>query len=359
LASYRFNEPFHLYLAQAFKQQPGWGSRDRKRYRRWCYTYFKYTLDIDLGRWPETLNEQTLVNALLASPSTLEDEKIPMTEWGFEPNSTTKFSFKSLPTFSSQVDSDAYGHWFQQEPPVFVRRLKNWKDHLPTPLNSPNEAFLKFAPGTSLQKAQDEGICFIQDLGSQLSVQHECLMSQNTIRVWDACCGAGGKSLQMLSQSKQVDLVCSDIRKSILDNLRIRFRTAQLPVPLAFAYNPIKETETQWHGPDQFDRIVLDVPCTGSGTWRRNPEELHQFQLSKLEALVPIQSELLNQVSKRLKQGGYLFYITCSVFRQENEAQIEAFLSQHTDFEPVENGMLGGPSLDADYLFRAILRKIN
>lgn len=310
-------------------------------------------------RWPETLNDRTLVNALLASPSTTEDEKSAMSEWGLEPHSAPNFSFKSLPTFSSEVHSDAYRHWFQQEPPVFVRRLKTWNGELPIPVNSPKEAFLKFAPGTSLQKAQDEGYCFVQDLGSQLSVQHECLSSQNPMSVWDACCGAGGKSLQMLSQSKQIKLVCSDIRKSILDNLRNRFRTAQLPLPLAFAYNPLNEGETQWLGPDQFDRIVLDVPCTGSGTWRRNPEEWHQFQPPKLEALVPIQAELLNTVSKRLKQGGFLVYITCSVFWQENEAQIEAFLSQNPDFERVEQGVIGGPELDADYLFRAVLTKIN
>lgn len=358
LDSYSFDEPFHLYLAQAFKTQRGWGSRDRKRYRRWCYTYFKFS-HIDTQSWPHQLSEEALIIALLASPSTLEDERNAMLGWGYsQKTSTTEFKpFDS--NFSKGVDPIEYYHWFQQEPPVFVRRLKPWKSDFPAPLNSVDDFYLKFAPGTSLQQAQELGFCFIQDLGSQLSVQHECFNSRIPLRVWDACCGAGGKSLQLSSQYKTVQLICSDTRKSILDNLRSRFQSAQLPVPETFDFNPIKDPHSKWKGPESFDRIVLDVPCSGSGTWRRNPEEWHQFQSSKLEALRPVQAELLISCSTRLKAGGYLVYITCSVFQEENEKQVADFLNSHPEFQLEEQGILGGPSQDADYLFRALIKKIN
>lgn len=305
------------------------------------------------------MSEESLIHALLASPSTLEAERSTILDWGMAPLSKTNPDNPFESKFSAGVDIQDYWKWFQQEPSVFVRRLKPWKSDLPTPLNALDDFYLKFAPGTSLQQAQEKGYCFIQDLGSQLSVQHACFDSPSPLRVWDACCGAGGKSLQLLSQYKSIQLVCSDTRKSILDNLRARFSSAQLRVPLAFDFNPLKDPQSKWLGPDAFDRILLDVPCSGSGTWRRNPEELHQFSASKLESLVPIQAELLNQCSTRLKTGGYLIYITCSVFQEENEKQVATFISNYPEFRLEEQGLVGGPSQDADYLFRAILKKIS
>ena len=296
---------------------------------------------------------------MLASPSTSEEERSTMLDRGYSP----KTSAAELKPFDSQfsegVDPVEYSRWFQQEPPVFVRRLKPWKSDFPAPLNSVDDFYLKFAPGTSLQQAQELGFCFIQDLGSQLTVQHDCFNSRVPLRVWDACCGAGGKSLQLATQYQSVQLTCSDIRKSILDNLRNRFHSANMPVPEAFDFNPIKDPSSKWSGPDSFDRILLDVPCSGSGTWRRNPEEWHQFQPSKLEAIRPIQADLLKSCSTRLKTGGFLIYITCSVFQEENEKQVLNFLSTHPGFQLEEQGILGGPGQDADYLFRAVLKKIN
>lgn len=346
-----------MYLAQAYKSQPGWGSRDRKRYRRWCYTYFKFSR-IDSQSWPNQLSEEALIFALLASSSTLEEERNTLLDWGYTQKTSTIELKPFDSNFSDGVDPIDYFHWFQQEPPVFVRRLKPWNSDLPTPLNSVDDFYLKFPPNTSLQQAQERGFCFIQDLGSQLSVQHDCFNTNVPLRVWDACCGAGGKSLQLASQYKWVQLICSDTRKLILDNLRNRFRLANYPIPEAFDFNPIKDAPSKWSGPDSFDRIVLDVPCSGSGTWRRNPEEWHQFQPSKLEALRPVQADLMNNCSTRLKAGGYLVYITCSVFEEENENQVADFLNSHPEFQLEEQGILGGLSQDADYLFRAILKKI-
>ncbi|MFM1898992.1 MAG: hypothetical protein RL577_1232 [Bacteroidota bacterium] len=282
-----------------------------------------------------------------------------MLDWGITPTERNAAIKPFDSNVSTGVNLSEYWNWFQQEPSVFVRRLKPWKSDFPIPVNDVEDSYLKFAPGTSLQQAQEQGYCFIQDLGSQLSVQHECFDSPSPLLVWDACCGAGGKSLQLLSQYKSIQLVCSDTRKSILDNLRARFISAQLRVPLAFDFNPLKDSNSKWMGPESFDRILLDVPCSGSGTWRRNPEELHQLNASKIESLVPIQAELLNRCSMRLKPGGYLVYITCSVFQEENEEQIATFISHHPEFHVEEQGMVGGPSQDADYLFRAVLKKIN
>jgi 16S rRNA (cytosine967-C5)-methyltransferase len=314
---------------------------------------------LELDIWPTQLNEAILISRLLQGSSTPDVERLAMQEWSVSDASADAADPSWKAYLSAGIEEHHYWDWFRKEPPVFVRRLRPWHPGLPSPLNSPEDSHLKFAPGTSLQLAQEQGYCFVQDLGSQMSVQHKCLLGTTPIRVWDACCGAGGKSLQLLSQNQHVSLVCSDTRKSILGNLKNRFRLAQLTQPMVFSFDPLTDSADHWAGPEQFDRIILDVPCSGSGTWRRNPEERHQFRFSKLEALLPIQAQLMQKVSAKLKSGAYLIYITCSIFEKENEAQVAAFLDQHPEFELEEQGLVGGPTADADYLFRAVLKKVS
>ncbi len=84
-----------------------------------------------------------------------------------------------------------------------------------------------------------------------------------------------------------------------------------------------------------FDRVLVDAPCTGTGTWRRNPDGRWTLRPQDLEELVPKQAAILDAASKLVKPGGGLVYATCSVLPAENERQIEAFLAAHPDFELV------------------------
>jgi 16S rRNA (cytosine967-C5)-methyltransferase len=84
-----------------------------------------------------------------------------------------------------------------------------------------------------------------------------------------------------------------------------------------------------------FDRVLVDAPCTGTGTWRRNPDARLRLAERDLDELLPKQATLLAQAARLVRKGGRLVYATCSVLLEENEAQVQAFLSAHPEFAPV------------------------
>src|SRR5690606_13315394 len=119
----------------------------------------------------------------------------------------------------------------------------------------------------------------------------------------------------------------SDIRKSILENLKLRFQKAGLAQPplgevdLSIPQQKINFSGRQV-GPGFFDCILIDAPCTGSGTWTRNPENITFFKEEEIDAYAKKQRDIIKNVLPFLKPKGLLVYITCSVFEKENEQQI-------------------------------------
>ena len=85
------------------------------------------------------------------------------------------------------------------------------------------------------------------------------------------------------------------------------------------------------------DRVLVDAPCTGTGTWRRNPDARLRLTEADLSQLVEKQAGILHDAARFLRQGGRLIYATCSLLRPENEDQVDRFLAEHADFAPVDN----------------------
>ena len=102
--------------------------------------------------------------------------------------------------------------------------------------------------------------------------------------------------------------------------------------------------------------IIADVPCTGSGTWARTPEQLKYFSKKSIDEYAGLQKKIVKNASLQLAAGGYLLYITCSVFKKENEDNVD-FFSQNTELELIESGYLKGYEMQADTLFAAIFKK--
>lgn len=173
-----------------------------------------------------------------------------------------------------------------------------------------------------------EGLFELQDEASQL-VGH-LLDPRPGERVLDLCAGAGGKTLQLgaLMQSKG-SLMATDISAHRLDKLTPRMRRAGLsnvrPLPISgMSDNHLKRAK------GTFDRILIDAPCSGTGTWRRNPDL--KWRPLDLEALNRTQLELLEGSVRLLKPGGRIVYATCSILPEENERIVEQFLERHPEF---------------------------
>lgn len=190
-------------------------------------------------------------------------------------------------------------------------------------------------------EAFQNGLVEIQDEGSQLVAA--LVDAKPGMQIADYCAGAGGKTLAMAAgMNNKGRVVAMDVYESRLDRSAQRLRRAG-------AHNVERRAlQTKEGAGDNrkwlkrhakaFDRVLVDAPCTGTGTWRRNPDGRWTLQPKDLAELVPKQAEILDAAARLVKPDGGLVYATCSVLPAENEHQIAAFLERHPDFEVVPAG---------------------
>ena len=176
-----------------------------------------------------------------------------------------------------------------------------------------------------------DGLLDVQDEASQIAAV--LVDAKPEHKIIDYCCGAGGKALA-ISDLLQNDghILAYDIDPKRLE--AIKPRMARLKV------KNIELTDIIADSDKEFDRFVLDAPCSGTGTWRRAPDAKFRLTEIKLKQLMKTQAELLEIAAEKTKLGGRIIYMTCSVLRDENESQIEAFLKKHQTFVPVNLRML-------------------
>ena len=171
-------------------------------------------------------------------------------------------------------------------------------------------------------KTWEAGKFELQDIASQETATG---MHPESGQAWfDCCAGAGGKSLMLLDKCADISLTVNDTRPDMLDELQRRLVKAGLPLPKTMQADLSLGI---YEGLGPFDGIIADLPCTGSGTWGRAPERLHFFREEEIAKYAALQLDIVSQAYKVLKPDGRLFYITCSVFRQENEENIERITS--------------------------------
>lgn len=202
----------------------------------------------------------------------------------------------------------------------------------------------------SKTKAFHKGWVEIQDEGSQL-IAHVC-DAKPGMQVLDYCAGGGGKTLALAAaMERKGRIVAMDTDEKRLEKGRRRYKKAGLADIIEV--RPLSdEKHRKWfkRQKKKFDIVLTDVPCSGSGTWRRNPDMRWRTYGPALEELVQIQAEILDKVCGAVKPGGRLVYATCSLFPAENEQQVEAFLARHDEFElySLETeypGITAGPSM--------------
>ena len=163
----------------------------------------------------------------------------------------------------------------------------------------------------------------LQDAGSQALIA--ALYIPDDGHVLDYCAGGGGKTLAMAAQAgRNVKFSAYDLDQDRLKGLRERAQRAEISVKL-LKRDPVLDSE-------KFDLVVLDVPCSGSGAWRRSPDAKWKLDENRLAALVDTQADILNKCHELVSKNGVLAYMTCSLFRKENELQIDAFLAQNPEW---------------------------
>lgn len=386
------------------------GSRDRKLYRELVYTWLRYLpwidplLDTDpataakitawlapelkptstyraahAGDWPAvpaTLSEKsTLLSSLVGgagAPRTLSgsssgnptrpevgfhlfDPRTLLPAW-FAEHCPAAFESPHLDALNSRANVWVRIQANDRSLVLDEFKAQGWT--FESPVGFPDALCLPPNAEVAASDAYRRGFVEIQDFGSQLVLAHAPLPL--TGRWLDACAGAGGKTLQLarlLGEAGHVD--ATDIRVEILDELDDRAKRARLD----------NITIVQKPG-DQYDGILVDAPCSGSGTWRRQPHLKWYVKPETIAAFAKTQLEILTANAPRVKPGGLLIYATCSLSHHENQDVAAAFLKAHSNFtaeKPAQNhggtfddlgtSLLPG-TLNTDGFYVAMLRRV-
>ncbi len=370
LESFNGDQPFHQYIRNFFSQQKKYGSKDRRIIAQLCYGYFRAGIFLP-GMSPA---DQMLAGLFLTIEKPVDILAALQPAWNSLIASTAAekcrllgLDWPNFPVFpareaiSAAIDQTSFIPAHLSQPAVFLRIRPGHHHNVLKKLRDKDIGFSQpSADALQLSNAINlEGLLAInrevvvQDLSSQRtgSLLPDFAKDQ-PLSVYDCCAGGGGKSIMMKDRFPNAQLTLSDKRKSTLEQLHARFRQAGISGYRAVQGDAASPSMVK---PGSMDLIIADVPCTGSGTWGRTPERLSRFQPAEIAGLVRLQQRIITGVRPLLKPGGWLLYITCSVYAPENE-EMAAFISQQPGITLSRMEIITGYGEGADSMFGALFR---
>ncbi|SEO69948.1 RNA methyltransferase [Mucilaginibacter sp. OK283] len=371
IGEYPVDTPLSKFLPGFYRQNKQMGSTDRRVASRLVYNYFR------LGQALPNLatDERLIVAEFLCNTQSNSfllhfkpdwaacinftiDDKLMLIKSAY-PAFKLEDVFPWTSQISVGIDKDAFLKSFFCQPDLFIR-VRNGYDHLvKAELNKAGVVFkdegngcYALPNGTRLETIFAKQNWFeVQDLSSQQT--GDFFRPQRWDNWWDACAASGGKSLLLHEDEPNIKLVVSDIRESVLANLDERFQLAGLTKYQKKVLDLTTNIDQTLHD-YEFDGIILDAPCSGSGTWGRTPEMIAQFMPAKIEFFQRLQKGIAQNVVKYLKPGKPLIYITCSAFKGENEDVVD-YLVEELGLKLEESKVLKGYEHKADTMFVARL----
>ncbi|RYE21669.1 MAG: RsmB/NOP family class I SAM-dependent RNA methyltransferase, partial [Sphingobacteriales bacterium] len=338
---YTGDVPLTHFLKQYFKRYPKLGSRDRKILSEMSYCWYRCSKAL-----PSDMEFERRMQACLFLSNTennhahnflpeawKENKQLPLHEkiaLLLKENIvvTIEDIIAYNDSFSDGISKQDWIESLLQQPALFIRVRKD-EQKIETilaneniPFTKRNETCCSLPNGAAIDKLLPAKAYVVQDASSQQTGEY--FHAAPGEQWWDCCSGAGGKSLLLMDKEPTIKLTVSDKRKTILHNLQERFALYGHKPKQASVLDMSDEAEIQKAMKGKlFDNIICDVPCTGSGTWARTPEQAYYFDEEGLFILSALQHTIAINASAYLKKGGTLHYITCSVFKTENEAVVE------------------------------------
>lgn len=371
------DKPLAKFLPEFFKRNKQMGSNDRRSASRLLYNYFRLgravadksveqrlflaeflCTSVDnpfLHHFRPDLNEKIYlspdekINYACLNEGLVMDEVFPFTEH-----------------LSEGINKGAFLRSFFVQPDLFIRIHPKAVSWVLKTLEGSNVDFSLIAEHTiALPNGTNLNTLFpdnsfpvkpyeVQDLSSQKTAVY--FKPNRYEHWWDACAASGGKSLLLFSEQPDIKLLVSDIRENVLDNLDERFIAAGFRTYQKKVIDLTKNADPEIHH-YEFDGIILDAPCTGSGTWGRTPEMISQFEEYKIRGFQNLQMTIAANVIRYLNQGKPLIYITCSVFREENE-EVISWLQKNHGMQLEGYELIKGYENKADTMFVARLIKL-
>jgi 16S rRNA (cytosine967-C5)-methyltransferase len=388
LSIYKGEEPFASFLKKYFREHKKFGSKDRKQISHLCYCYFR----LGQSALPFSVEERILVGLFFCSHGFNEVLEALKPEWNREVSlslrekcSMLNVQWSMLNVFpwkdelSKGIEHEKFTASFFIQPDLFLRLRPGKESVVQQKLKNAGIEFrLLKEDSVALTNAAklDEVIemnkeAVVQDFSSQSVVRsltsssdgelieppvrrgRQTVLRRQAAKVWDCCAASGGKSIMVYDLDPTIELTVSDVRESILINLRKRFEEAGIRKYRSFIADLSAPGFKQ---STHFDLVICDAPCTGSGTWSRTPEQLYYFDENKIEKYASLQKRIVTNIIPSIREEGYLLYITCSVFKKENEEVVQ-FIQDNFAFELIEANTIKGYEIKADTMFAALFKK--
>ena len=376
LDAFRNELPLHYFIKAYYKKFPILGSRDRRGISDAVYAWYRCGKAFKEDKHSR---EEQVVAALFlcalqpkafakAFPESWQDRTdLPvearldfLQQQGYSIDLNQLFPFDIA--LSDGIDAYQLRLSVLQQPDLFLRIRKS-RDKVEKLLSQQNIPFnwlgddcLALPNSTTVEPLLPRDAYAIQDASSQATGSYFNATANEVW--WDCCAGAGGKSLLLKDLEPTVQLWVSDVRESILSNLRERFKQYALTQPRAIVIDAADgKSIRNALGNQRFNAVLCDVPCTGSGTWARTPEGLYFFDADSLQTYSQRGTAILRNVVEQLKPGGKVIYMTCSVFREENEAVVEQIAAEK-GLTITASKLINGIGHKADCLFVAVLEQV-
>ena len=376
IKEYTGTNPLPVYLKNYFAQHKKFGSKDRKHISHLVFAY--YRLGNSIAGWQIidalhlaiflTNNTPNIWSALF--------EEDQLNNWPLSIAERLKLAISKYPFFeikklfplanyignltNQQIFIESHLH----QPNIFIRIRPGNYEVVINKLNAAgidytliNDTCVMCLPD---QKLQDifwlNGEIVIQDRSSQrigeLLNVIKSTSNSPIISIWDACAASGGKSILATDMLPNVKILATDIRPQILKNLQLRFLDANITNYSTKVFDASNVQLKLNEGP--FDLVIADVPCSGSGTWSRSPENLVSFNEEVLNNYQYLQQKIINTTVRKVKKGGYYLYITCSVFKAENEDQLTFISKEFPHLKLLHQQYFEGFQVKADTLYAAL-----
>lgn len=383
---YHGKEPFHRYIRAFFAQHKKFGSRDRKQIGALCYAYWR--LGHALSDLP---TEHSILAGHFLCTGNIEPEFADPLLEAVKPEWNAALHL-GIPEKLSMITGS------EEKGAAELQKVFSWPDQLSTGIEPEHftlsffiqpDLFLRLRPGKKeqvLQKLDTAEIRYQQPAPAALSMPNSTkideLITLNTeavvqdlssqrvgdflaellpvppggYKVWDCCAGSGGKTILANDILKKVDITVSDKREQILVNLSKRFKEAGITQYQSFLAD-MAVGSGRPPARYNYDLVIADVPCSGSGTWGRTPEWLRFFQTTSIDEYSALQKKIVTHAIPHVKENGYFLYITCSVFSKENE-EVVAYIQSTTALQLLRAEVLKGYDEKADTMFAALFRKV-
>lgn len=376
--NYDGSMPLAAFLKKHFSENKKFGSKDRRNIAHLCYAYCR------IGKAGASIAIENRFRIALFLVSGVEDGWVILfdenwiSHWSKHLDEKLAFVKEQYPAFQSEeifpcasnistsIPLEAFSISHLVQPDVFLRLRPGKYDAVRKQIKTADIPFTKisetcFALPNSVKIDTIVSIdrdVVVQDKSSQRIAELFAKMETDktkAIQLWDCCAASGGKTILARDFFGVMDMTVSDIRSSILHNLKARFERAGIKYFQSITTDLSKPNPTKPTG--KFDLIMADVPCSGSGTWGRTPEQLSFFTEDKIAHYTSLQKNIISNILASIAPNGYLLYSTCSVFKAENEDIKAYILAQDPSLRIVEEKYLIGYTDKADTMYAVLFRK--